>query len=304
MSSLPTMPVGVDRHLADTAHLTLEQQAAHFRLQIYAWRSPECRLPDDDAKLARMVGISGKRWATLKPAVMALWTLNEGTWVNEQVAREHEFVTGKIEKKRAAGKLGGRPKSLPDNDQGKALGSENGKQNESEPKAATATATNTPKVPKGTEPDGFAEFWSTYPRRDGDNPRRTALRAYTAAIRRGADHARIMAGLRAYAADLDAKGKIGTEFVATASAWLNQERFNRAGPAAQPDGKSPDPEAYLARLSDDDWRKHLRTWRATGGQWLLAQRTPAPDHPQTKVPPRILAEFEIGAPRVRMEAAE
>ena len=190
MSSFPTMPVGVDRYLADTAHLTLEQQAVHFRLQIYAWRSPGCCLPDDDAKFARMLGITGKRWASLKPAVMALWTVSDGTWIHEQVAREHEFVEGKIEKRRAAGKLGGRPKSLPDNDMGKAKGSETEKQTESKTKAATATATSTPKVPKGTDPEGFEEFWKAYPKRDGDNSRKTAARAYAKVIGGGIEPAR------------------------------------------------------------------------------------------------------------------
>jgi uncharacterized protein YdaU (DUF1376 family) len=295
MHRLPTMPVGVDGYLADTAHLTLEQQGVHFRLQIYAWRSPGCCLPDDDAQFARMLGISLKRWATLKPSVMALWTLKDGTWVNDQVAREHEFVTGKIEKKRAAGRLGGRPKSLPDKDLGKASVSENGKQNESEPKPATATATNTPIVPKGTDPPSFAEFWAAYPKRDGDNPRKTAARAYAKVIRQGAKPAALMAAVKAYAAELAAKDRIGTEFVAQASTWLNQERFDRFAQGAGANGSSApaDPAAYLATLSADDWRGHLRRWKTTGGQWTLAQRTPPPDDPRTLVPAGVLAEFGI-----------
>lgn len=294
MHRLPTMPVGVDGYLADTAHLTLEQQGVHFRLQIYAWRSPGCCLPDDDAQLARMLGISPKRWATLKPSVMALWVLKDGTWVNDQVAREHEFVTGKIEKKRAAGKLGGRPKPLPDNDEGKASGSENGKQNESEPKPATATATNTPIVPLGTDPPGFAEFWAAYPKRDGDNPRKTALRAYAKIIRRGVKPKTLMTAVRAYAEELAAKGRIGTEFVAQASTWLNQERFDRFSASPDPaEAKPSGPDTYLANLSDDDWRGHVRRWRSTGGQWPLARRTEPPDDPRTKVPGAILAEFNL-----------
>lgn len=296
MNQFPTMPVGVDRYLADTAHLTLEQQAVHFRLQIYAWRSPGCCLADDDAKLARMLGITPKRWASLKPAVMALWTLKDGTWINDQVAREHEFVTVKTEKKRAAGKLGGRPKSFKNNEVGKALGSEIEKQNESEPKAATATATITPKVPKGTEPEGFAEFWDAYPKRDGDNPRKTALRAYATALRKGADPPQILRAVRAHASDLASKGKLGTEFVPQASTWLNQERFERFAAVMFPAGREGSgPDAFLAGLSDDDWRGHARRWLSNGGQWLLSQRTPPPDHPDTKVPKHIVAELGLDA---------
>ncbi len=51
------------------------------------------------------------------------------------------------------------------------------------------------------------------------------------------------------------------------------------------------PDSYLASLSDDDWRGHLRRWRSTGGQWTLANRTKPPDDPATKVPAHLLAEL-------------
>jgi uncharacterized protein YdaU (DUF1376 family) len=292
MGQLPTMPVGVDRYLADTAHLTLEEQGVHFRLQIYAWRSPGCCLPDDDARLARMLGISQKRWTTLKSAVTALWTRKDGTWVNDQVAREHEFVTGKIEKKRAAGKLGGRPKSLPDNDEGKASGSENGKQNESERKPATATATYTPVVPKGTQPDRFEEFRAAYPLRNVRFQATPARKRWLEALKRGADPEQIIAGAKSYAAEQARIGKAGTEFVKTAEVWLRNQLWNDYQPEpSAADAKQSGPDSYLAGLSDEDWRGHLRRWRSTGGQWTLANRTKPPDDPGTKVPAHLLAEL-------------
>lgn len=251
MSQFPTMPVGVDRYLADTAHLTLEEQGVHFRLQIYAWRSPGCCLPDDDTRLARMLGISLKRWVTLKASVMALWSLKDGTWVNDQVAREHEFVTGKIEKKRAAGKLGGRPKSLQNNDEGKASGSENRKQNESEPKPATATATESPKVPKGMGQDRFEEFRAVYPKRNTAFPTAPARKRWLAAIKRGVDPEEVIAGARAYAAEQSRIGKAGTEFVKTADSWLYQERWKDHAQAAEAVLGSPKPT-----LSPDQDRRH------------------------------------------------
>ena len=265
MNQLPIMPVGVDRYLADTAHLTLEEQGVHFRLQIYAWRSPGCCLPDDDARLARMLGISLKRWATVRPAVMALWTLEDGAWVNDQVSREHEFVTGKIEKKRAAGRLGGRPKSLQDNDVGKASGSENGKQNESEPKPATATAKESPVVPKGTTPDRFEEFRAAYPPRNVRFPATPARKRWLEALKRGADPEAMIAGAKAYAAEQIRIGKSGSEFVKTADVWLNQNRWQDYDhPAQDPAGVSappPDPakdRRNRLRLAIDHFRDEWR----------------------------------------------
>ncbi|MDO9428421.1 MAG: DUF1376 domain-containing protein [Methylobacterium sp.] len=262
---LPTMPVGVDRYLADTAHLTPEEQGLYFRLQIYAWRSPGCCLPDDDARLARMLGISLKRWASLKPSVMALWTLTDDGWVNDQVAREHEFVSGKVEKKRAAGKLGGRPKSLKNNDTAKASGSENGKQNESELKAATATATKTLKVPKGTDA-GFERFRAAFPPKHVSFPTTQARKRYDQAIKAGATPDEIEAGAKAYAAEQLRIGKSGTEYVKSADSWLHQRRWldyahqdvHRPGAAATKLNPEQDRRHRLRLAIDhfrDEWRQ-------------------------------------------------
>ncbi|KQU30254.1 hypothetical protein ASG63_17440 [Methylobacterium sp. Leaf94] len=121
------------------------------------------------------------------------------------------------------------------------------------------------------------------------------MRAYAKVIRDGADPAAILKAVRAHAADLQAKGKVGTEFVPLATTWLNQARFERFAQGGGVDGSSAsaDPAAYLATLSADDWRGHLRRWKTTGGQWTLAQRTPPPDDPRTLVPAGVLAEFGI-----------
>ena len=153
---------------------------------------------------------------------------------------------------------------------------------------------DSPIVPKGTDPEGFAEFWQAYPKRDGDNPRKTAVRAYGKALRDGADPPALLRATKALAAEMQLKGKLGTELVPMAATWLNQGRFERfTDPARTGNGTSSDPAAFLAKLSEDDWRVHLRRWVSTGGQWHLAQRTPPPDDPKTKVPLHLLAELNI-----------
>lgn len=153
---------------------------------------------------------------------------------------------------------------------------------------------DTPIVPTGTDPEGFAEFWQAYPKRDGDNPRKTAVRAYGKALRDGADPPALLRAARALAAEMQLRGKLGTELVPMAATWLNQGRFERfTDPAGAGTGKSPDPASFLAKLSEDDWRGHLRRWDSTKGHWPLAQRTPPPDDPKTKAPPHLLAEIGI-----------
>lgn len=137
MSAYPSLPLFTDAYIADTAHLTNEEHGAYLRLLMFAWRSPKCCLPDDDVKIARMLGLTPKKWAALKPNVMAFWSLENGVWVQSRLSRERQFVEEKVEKRRAAGKQGGRPKSLENNETGKAKGSVS----ESKLKAPTPTLT-------------------------------------------------------------------------------------------------------------------------------------------------------------------
>lgn len=289
MSPLPTLPLLVDAFIADTAHMTVEEVGAHIRLLVFAWRSPGCCLPDDDARLARMLGLTVKRWAALKPGVMALWQRNsDGNFTHDRLTHEHQFVTSKIEKKRAAGKLGGRPKSLELQDQGKASGSEVEKQNESERKPPTPTPTESPLSPSGGDPDGFAEFRSIYPKRNVAFPTTPARKRWLEARRRGAKPEEIIAGAKAYAAEQQRIGKVGTEFVKTADSWLHQQRWMDYGPTASAVASPPAP----VTVADDTWRERIRTWRARGGHWPW-RPSPPPDDPRTLVPPHLLAEFGI-----------
>ncbi|MCJ2019446.1 hypothetical protein MKK84_18725 [Methylobacterium sp. E-065] len=71
----------------------------------------------------------------------------------------------------------------------------------------------------------FEQFWGTYPRREGSNPRKPAFDKFARAVEAGADPEAIIAGARRYAADLRRTGKIGTGYVAQSVTWLNQQRW-------------------------------------------------------------------------------
>jgi hypothetical protein len=76
----------------------------------------------------------------------------------------------------------------------------------------------------------FSEFWKAYPRRVGDNPRKTAFASYQRAIAYGAVPETILAGTRRLAA----KHPTPTPFVPMASTWLNQERWEDGQPGGEP----------------------------------------------------------------------
>lgn len=105
MSATPAIPFFGDAYLADTRHLSLEEHGAYLQLMMIAWRSPDCSLPDDDSRLARMLGITASRWAKLRPTIMAFWKLENGVWTQKRLRKERTFVEDKREKNSKAGRL-------------------------------------------------------------------------------------------------------------------------------------------------------------------------------------------------------
>jgi uncharacterized protein YdaU (DUF1376 family) len=102
LSQPAAMPYFGDAYMADTRHLTLEEHGAYHLLLLIAWRSPECALPDDDKRIAQMLGVTSKKWAALKPVVMAFWTVTENGWEQKRLTKERRWVTEKSRKNKDA----------------------------------------------------------------------------------------------------------------------------------------------------------------------------------------------------------
>lgn len=105
----PAIPFFGDAYIADTRHLSLEEHGAYLQLLMIAWRADDCALPDDDKRLAQMLGISAARWGKLKGTVMAFWTVTEGRWIQKRLQKERKFVSEKraVQAERAKAKWGG-----------------------------------------------------------------------------------------------------------------------------------------------------------------------------------------------------
>jgi hypothetical protein len=85
---------------------------------------------------------------------------------------------------------------------------------------------------------GFDDFWSAFPKRNGNSSRKNAESRYRSAIKAGISPSLILDGAKRYAAHCLATGKSGSSFVKTAEAWLNGRYWEsvygeepRAGPA-------------------------------------------------------------------------
>jgi uncharacterized protein YdaU (DUF1376 family) len=97
MKKASALPLFGDAYLADTRHLSLEEHGAYLQLLLIAWRTEDCALPNDDKRIARMLGVTVKRWEKLKPSIMAFWTLTENGWQQKRLLKERQFVAKKSE---------------------------------------------------------------------------------------------------------------------------------------------------------------------------------------------------------------
>ena len=144
------------------------------------------------------------------------------------------------------------------------------------PKAASR------KVPPKADGACFDELWEAYPRKVGKD---AAVKAYAAAIGRGALHADIMAGVKRYAGQRRGQDP---KFTAHPSTWLNGGRWKDEEPTTSAGAAAtgatveirgvPVPEANVLA--------GIRRWRE-GGSWH-APWGPPPDDPRCQLPRRLI----------------
>lgn len=127
-------PFYVGDYRKKTARLSCEQHGAYRQLIDEYWISGA--LPDDDAVLARIVGLELRHWRKHRPHIASFFIIADGRWVHNRVEEELERAREIVEKRRQAGQKGGRPKKQmlsTEKANGSILLSENGvfkKQNE------------------------------------------------------------------------------------------------------------------------------------------------------------------------------
>lgn len=157
MSQSPAMPLFPDAYLADTMDLSLEEHGAYLKLLMITWRNNGEPLPDDDARIARMLGVTAARWKTkLRPVLARFFDLSEGTWRQKRLEKEWRYVIESKEKQR---------------DKAKARWNGNGLKNNN-PDDAAASRRHMPEGGGGTCPHTHTHTLdSPSPPVGGDSPR-------------------------------------------------------------------------------------------------------------------------------------
>lgn len=103
MAEFPALPLWTDAYLADTMDLSAEEHGVYLLLLMAAWRSPDCALPDDDARLARMARLGTKRWQKMRLVMERFFLVDARGWTQKRLLEERDRVSkSRAQKKQAA----------------------------------------------------------------------------------------------------------------------------------------------------------------------------------------------------------
>lgn len=104
MAEFPALPLWTDAYLGDTTHLTTIEHGAYLLLLMTAWRSADCRLPDDDKLLARYARCTTGQWKRLRLILEPFFVVEGGNWRQGRLTDEAVAVRQKKEAAAANGR--------------------------------------------------------------------------------------------------------------------------------------------------------------------------------------------------------
>lgn len=111
MSERPFMQLYVSDFVGDTLQLSTEQIGAYMLILMAMWNAGG-RLPDDDAKLARVARLSLKRWRAISGDLLTFFEREADEIGHKRLTKELHKAQVKSEARAAAGARGGAATAL------------------------------------------------------------------------------------------------------------------------------------------------------------------------------------------------
>lgn len=157
MAEFPALPLFTDAYLGDTTHLSTFEHGAYLLLLIVSWRSPACRVADDDILLARYTRMTRDKWRKVRPILEPFFSISDGFWHQARLQDELQHLQSQKEARSKAGHAGNEAKALKRNNRSAA----NGIRSRTQDARNSDAPTPTPSIPLGKEPNGDSdtEFW-------------------------------------------------------------------------------------------------------------------------------------------------
>jgi len=91
MAQFPCLPIWTDAWVADTDHLTCEEEGVYFRLVRVMWRTPGCRVPNDIDWLAKHMRLTVQEVVEKVLPIIEQFCNTDGNWVYQKRLKR-EFV--------------------------------------------------------------------------------------------------------------------------------------------------------------------------------------------------------------------
>ncbi|MGF6253804.1 YdaU family protein [Ensifer sp. LBL] len=113
MSERPFMQLYVSDFIGDTLHLSTEQIGAYMLLLMAMWNAGG-KLPNDHAKLARVVRMSVKKWLAIKDDLLGFFDVGAAEVTHNRLTKELQKSERKSQSRADAGAKGGSAKALKD----------------------------------------------------------------------------------------------------------------------------------------------------------------------------------------------
>jgi uncharacterized protein YdaU (DUF1376 family) len=102
MAALPYMPLFVADYMADTADLSTAQHGAYLLLIMNYWQRGGA-LPNDDARLAKITGLTARNWLQMKSRIAEFFECGAEFWKHARIDHELARIADKsLKSKRAA----------------------------------------------------------------------------------------------------------------------------------------------------------------------------------------------------------
>jgi uncharacterized protein YdaU (DUF1376 family) len=102
----PYMPLYIADYMADCAHLETLEHGAYLLLIMNYWQRGK-PLPNDDAKLSKIVNLRIDKWKKIKNIISEFFIVNETEWTHARIEEELSIFREKSEKARLAGQKSG-----------------------------------------------------------------------------------------------------------------------------------------------------------------------------------------------------
>jgi uncharacterized protein YdaU (DUF1376 family) len=92
LAEFPALPLFTDAYLADTEHLSDAEHGIYLKILMIMWRSPNCRLPNDDKWLARRLRKTVAEVEKQVRPIIDEFCQNDGNWLaQKRLQKEWEW---------------------------------------------------------------------------------------------------------------------------------------------------------------------------------------------------------------------